>query len=147
MFGHTTREKSVQGSSLEPDASTAKMLRSKSLRGIFFVLTMSLVAAPGLFSQAASGTPSPNVSVPGSQQPFLGSEPEGKASGTVLQIDLRDAIDRGLRNNLGLLLAGDQTMQANGERWKELSNLLPNLSAGVIEDVQTTSLTDRKSVV
>lgn len=66
---------------------------------------MSLMAAPVLFSQAASGTPSPNVSVPGSQQPFLGSEPEGKASGTVLQIDLRDAIDRGLRNNLGLLLA------------------------------------------
>src|SRR5580700_9513527 len=116
------------------------MLRSKSLRGIFFVLTMSLAAAPVLFSQAAPGTPSPNVSVPGSQQPFLGSEPEGKASGTVLQIDLRDAIDRGLRNNLGLLLAGDQTVQANGERWKELSNLLPNLSAGIIEDVQTTSL-------
>jgi outer membrane protein TolC len=118
-----------------------KMLRPKSLRGIFFVITMSLVAAPALFSQAASGTPAPNVSVPGSQQPFLGSEPEGKASGTVLQIDLRDAIDRGLRNNLGLLLAGDQTMQANGERWKELSNLLPNFSAGIIEDVQTTSLT------
>jgi outer membrane protein TolC len=118
-----------------------KMLRSKSLRGIFFVITMWLAGVPVLFSQATSGTPTPNVSVPGSQQPFLGSEPEGKATATVLQIDLRDAIDRGLRNNLGLLLAGDQTMQANGERWKELSNLLPNFSAGIIEDVQTTSLT------
>ncbi len=101
---------------------------------------MSLGAAPVLFSQAASAPP-PNVSVPGSQQLFLGSDPEGKASGAVLQIDLRDAIDRGLRNNLGLLLAGDQTMQANGERWKELSNLLPSFSAGIHEDVQTTSLT------
>src|ERR1700685_4796832 len=116
------------------------MLRSKSLRGIFFVITMSLVAAPALFSQA-SGVPPPNISVPGSQNPFQGSEPEGKATGAVLQIDLRDAIDRGLRNNLGLLLAGDQTMQANGERWKELSNLLPNFLAGFLEDASNTNAT------
>jgi outer membrane protein TolC len=58
-----------------------------------------------------------------------------------LQLSLQDAIDRGLRNNLGLLLSGDQTVTARGERWKELSNLLPNLSARVQEDVQTQSLT------
>ena len=46
----------------------------------------------------------------------------------------------GLRNNLGLLLAGDQTETARGQRWKELSELLPNLSAHVMEDVQTQSL-------
>jgi outer membrane protein TolC len=131
---------SVRGPVSSGTLSRLNMLRSKSLRGIFFVITMSLVAAPALFSQA-SATPPPNISVPGSQNPFQGSEPEGKATGAVLQIDLRDAIDRGLRNNLGLLLAGDQTMQANGERWKELSNLLPNFSAAVIEDAQTTSLT------
>jgi outer membrane protein TolC len=137
---HHDRE-GVQGPVSSGTLPRLKMLHSKSLKGIFFVITTWLVGAPVLFSQAASGAPTPNVSVPGSQQPFLGSEPEGKASGTVLQIDLRDAIDRGLRNNLGLLLAGDQTMQANGERWKELSNLLPNFSAGIHEDVQTTSLT------
>src|ERR1700729_688457 len=131
---------SVRGPVSSGTLSRLKMLRLKSLRGIFFVITMSLMAAPVLFSQA-SGTPPPNISVPGSQNPFQGSQPEGKATGAVLQIDLRDVIDRGLRNNLGLLLAGDQTMQANGERWKELSNLLPNFSAGVIEDAQTTSLT------
>ena len=102
---------------------------------------MMVLAAPALLSQAAPTMPSPSISLPGSQSPFLGSEPEGKASGTVLQIDLRDAIDRGLRNNLGLLIAGDQTLQARGERWKELSNLLPNVSAGIHEDVQNLSLT------
>ena len=118
------------------------MLRLKTLTVLFFVIALSqLMAAPALFSQAASGVPTPSVSLPGSQSPFLGSEPEGKASGTVLEIDFRDAIDRGLRHNLGLLLAGDQTLQARGERWKELSNLLPNLSAGIREDVQTQSLT------
>jgi outer membrane protein TolC len=70
----------------------------------------------------------PSISLPGSQSPFTGSEPEGKATPEVLQLSFQDAIDRGLRNNLGLLLAGDQTMQARGESWKELSNLLPDLS-------------------
>jgi len=46
-----------------------------------------------------------------------------------------------LRNNLGLLISGDQAIAARGERWKELSNLLPNLQAQVQEDVQTLSLT------
>ncbi|HET7214881.1 MAG TPA: hypothetical protein VFL79_14915, partial [Terriglobia bacterium] len=65
---------------------------------------------------------------------------EGKATPDILQIDFKEAIDRGLRNNLGLLLAGDQTETARGERWKELAELLPNVSGRIIEDVQTQSL-------
>jgi outer membrane protein TolC len=90
---------------------------------------------------AQNSAPTPSISLPGSQSPFTGSEPEGKATSDVLQLSFQDAIDRGLRNNLGLLLSGDQTITARGERWKELSNLLPNLSARVQEDVQTQSLT------
>jgi len=101
---------------------------------------MSLFAAV-LPAQTTSGNlPSPSVSLPGSQNPFLGSEPQGQATPEVLQIDFTDAIERGLRNNLGLLLASDQTQMARGERWKELSELLPNLSARVIENAQTQSL-------
>ena len=90
---------------------------------------------------AQNSAPTPSISLPGSQSPFTGSEVEGKATQEVLQLSFQDAIDRGLRNNLGLLLSGDQTITARGERWKELSNLLPNFSAGVQEDVQTQSLT------
>jgi outer membrane protein TolC len=91
-----------------------------------------------MFSQSTGGTP--NVTLPGSQSPFLGSAPEGTATQQVLQIDFKDAIDRGLRNNLGLLLAGDQTEAARGERWKQLSELLPNVSAHVLENAQNQSL-------
>ncbi|MGA2346216.1 MAG: TolC family protein [Candidatus Sulfotelmatobacter sp.] len=84
--------------------------------------------------------PNVNVTLPGPPNPFLGSEPEGKATADILQIDFKEAIDRGLRNNLGLLLAGDQAQTARGERWKELSELLPNLSARLEENVQTQSL-------
>ena len=105
-----------------------------------FVLSV-LVFSPSLRAQANGQSPSvPNVTLPGSQSPFLGSAPEGKATADVLQIDFKDAIDRGLRNNLGLLLASDQAETARGEKWKELAELLPNLGAHVIENVQTESL-------
>ena len=100
-----------------------------------------LLAAPCMQAQAGSGNLSvPNVSLPGQQNPFLGSAPEGTATADVLQIDFKDAIDRGMRNNLGLLLASDQNQMARGERWKQLSELLPNLSAHVLENAQTQSL-------
>jgi outer membrane protein TolC len=112
-----------------------------SRRLLLFALVL-LSARAVLVAQngAQNSGPTPSISLPGSQSPFTGSEPEGKASPEVLQLSLQEAIDRGLRNNLGLLLSGDQTIMARGERWKELSNLLPDLSARVQEDAQTQSL-------
>jgi outer membrane protein TolC len=111
-------------------------------RTVFLVLILSLLATPGLLAQTTGGTAAPNVNVtlPGPPNPFLGSEPEGKATADVLQIDFKEAIDRGLRNNLGLLLAGDQAQVARGERWKELSELLPDIHARLQENVQNESL-------
>ncbi len=102
---------------------------------------LALFDPPILPSQSTGGTvPASSVSLPGSQNPFLGSAPEGKATAEVLPIDFKDAIERGLRNNLGLLLARDQAQTAHGERWKELSELLPNVGALVQENVQNLSL-------
>jgi len=89
----------------------------------------------------SQSTPTPSISLPGSQSPFQGSAPEGNATQQVLQIDFKDAIERGLRNNLGLLLAGDQAQAARGQRWQQLSELLPNVGIHAQEAVQTESLT------
>jgi outer membrane protein TolC len=108
-----------------------------------FVLLSALgvIAAGQLLAQnSGDNASSPNISLPGTQSPFLGSEPEPKPTPGVLQIDFKEAIDRGLRYNLGLLLAGDSTETARGERWKQLSDLLPNLSARISENVQTEAL-------
>ena len=104
------------------------------------LVTLSFSDPLGVFAQVSGSAGVPNVTLPGAQSPFLGSAAEGKATADVLQIDFKDAIDRGLRNNLGLLLAGDQAQTARGERWKELSELLPNVSGRIIENVQTQSL-------
>lgn len=98
-------------------------------------------AIPPLCAQSSGGTTVPSISLPGTQSPFQGSSPEGQATSEVLQIDFKEAIDRGLRNNLGLLLASDQAESARGERWKQLAELLPNVGAHAQEAVQTESLT------
>lgn len=106
------------------------------------LLTVTLLLTCSVASVVAQNSGSaPSITLPGSQSPFTGSEPEGKATSEVLQIGFQEAIERGLRNNLGLLISGDQTLMARGERWKALSDLLPNLSAKIQEDVQTQSLT------
>jgi outer membrane protein TolC len=108
---------------------------------VFSCLVVVILAIAHLFAQSSgSSTSVPTISLPGTQSPFLGSAPAGKATNQVLQIDFSEAIDRGLRNNLGLLLASDQSQTARGERWKELSQLLPDLEAHVIENVQNQSL-------
>src|ERR1700687_2443423 len=110
-------------------------------RTAVFALYWLVLPTPSLLAQATGGTSSaPNISLPGQQSPFLGSAPAGNATAEVLKIDFKQAIDRGLRNNLGLLLASDQAETARGDRWKDLSELLPTLSAHVYENVQTESL-------
>jgi outer membrane protein TolC len=61
--------------------------------------------------------------------PFAGSVPTKIVPG-VLPLSLQDAVDRGLRLNLGLLLSRANTRAARGQRWQELSALLPNVTAG-----------------
>ena len=71
---------------------------------------------------------------------YMASVPEGKATGQVLQLSFKDAMDRALRNNLGLLIQSDNTLYARGEKWKELSSLLPNVSASVTQSVEQIDL-------
>ena len=114
----------------------------KAYRFLFPYLIAVLLAAAHLHGQSSTTAPSSSVepALPGPPNPFLGSAPEAKPTAEVLQIDFKEAIDRGLRNNLGLLLASDQNETARGERWKALSDLLPNISARVQENAQNESL-------
>src|SRR5215471_8254016 len=101
--------------SVRPSRSDISWCSLNVLRSAFSSVILILLAAAVLVAQTSGGaSPAPTVSIPGQQNPFLGSAPEGKATSEVLQIDFKEAIDRGLRTNLGLLLAADQTEQAQG---------------------------------
>lgn len=71
---------------------------------------------------------------------FNGSIPTGQASATPLALSLRDAIQRGLRYNLGILNSRDIAQTVKDERRRALSTLLPNLSAGATQTSQQLDL-------
>jgi len=62
-----------------------------------------------------------------SQNPYLGGTPAGKLSTTPVALSLEDAVNRGLKQNLGGVLATDVVTDAQGQRWQALSELLPNV--------------------
>jgi len=62
-----------------------------------------------------------------SQGSFSGSVPSKLEPG-ILQLSLKDAIARGLKQNLGVLLSSQDVRAAQGSRWQELSALLPNVT-------------------
>ncbi len=74
------------------------------------------------------------------QAQFQGSVAAGVASPTPVALTLRDAIDRGLRTNLGLLLSGQASEASRGERLRSLSALLPQVTGLVSENVQQVDL-------
>jgi outer membrane protein TolC len=63
-----------------------------------------------------------------SQDPYLGGVSAGRLSTTPVALSLDDAVTRGLKQNLGRFLATDGVIDARGERWQALSELLPNVT-------------------
>ena len=59
--------------------------------------------------------------------PFLGSVPKGTVSPEPLALSVKDAVQRALENNLGLLLQEESEATAHGARWRALADLLPNV--------------------
>ena len=103
---------------------------------------MPLIVLPaGVRAQSAnSGASYPGQVQTSAQNPVFGSVPEAKPTPGVLSLTFKDAIERALRQNLAGLLSEYNTIQARGEKWEQLSELLPHVSGSVAEDVQKTNL-------
>jgi outer membrane protein TolC len=65
-----------------------------------------------------------------SQNPYLGGVPVGRLSATPVALSLEGAVALGLKQNLGGELATDVVVDAKGQRWQALSQLLPNVVTG-----------------
>jgi len=85
--------------------------------------------------------PGPSVSPQGGVDPsYHGSIVSGKATADVLPLGLDDAIQRGLKNNLGLILQTSDVKNANGQRLEELQHLLPTVTGSASIEVQQVNL-------
>lgn len=109
------------------------------------LLVVAIVVLPaGLSAQnstSASGSAGaaaqPSTSA---QNPVFGSVPNQKPTPGVLRLTFSDAIERALRQNLAALLSEYNTVAARGQKWQQLSALLPNINADAQEAAQKTSL-------
>ncbi len=71
---------------------------------------------------------------------FRGSIVQGKATPDVLALSLDDAVQRGLRNNLGIVLQSSNEKGANGQRLIELQRLLPTVTGAASITVEQINL-------
>ena len=102
--------------------------RKNSVRALVFSGVLSLMLA------------TPGNAVAQATNPFLGSVPAGQPSGEPLSLTLDEAITRGLRNNLGVILSGQQRAQARGARLSQLQSLLPEVNFNAQEAVAQIDL-------
>ena len=115
-------------------------------------LSFSLFIAIHANAQIASppaGRLAPSEQQTAPQQPSVQPQPlslfngSGKVDKLVpgeIPISILDAIDRGIRHNLGLLLSQEQTQVARAEYRRSLSALLPNVSGHASDAIQQINL-------
>jgi outer membrane protein TolC len=102
------------------------------------VHALALGLATLLQCALAAQTPAPAPSQ--SASPFQGSVTQGEVSAQSLSLTLDDAIQRGLKANLGVILSSAQTAAARGERLSQLQALLPSVQFNATEAVMQTDL-------
>ncbi|MGB8259463.1 MAG: TolC family protein, partial [Terracidiphilus sp.] len=94
-----------------------------------FTLGLAILTA-GLLPAAAAQAVSP----------FQGSAAAGQATSQPLALTLDEAVQRGLKNNLGAILSGTQTAAARGEQLGQLQALLPDLEFSAKENLMQVDL-------
>ena len=92
--------------------------------------------APVPSSVPVQTTPAPQIGDPS----YTGSVPQGTASATPIALSLGDAIDRGLKANLGLLTSQQSSDEVRAQRYKALSALLPNVTGQISATEQQINL-------
>ena len=106
--------------------------------------TISACFAQGPAQPVQRSTVPANIPVnPGLNSPQAGQLQGSVAAGqpaSSISLSLQDAIDRGLKNNLGLLVRSTGTELARAERLRALSALLPSVAGNISETVQQINL-------
>ena len=119
-------------------------MHSLSGRLALLLIGATLLCASAL---AQPGTGATIVQLPSAQaiinrdtNPFSGSIPQGTATAETIEISIEDALDRGLKYNLGAYLSNQTTAEARAAQIRSLSNLLPNISGSFGEELQRINL-------
>jgi outer membrane protein TolC len=113
------------------------------LSGSFRIAALGQAAAAGGAAGPTSGGGAATQMTPPPQQgdrTYTGSVPQGTATANPIPLSLGDAIDRGLRANLGLLTSEQSSVEIRAQRYRALSGLLPTVNGQIGETVQQINL-------
>ncbi len=91
--------------------------------------------APGLIP-----LPSAEQVITRPQDSYLGSVPQGTATGQTIELSIEEALDRGLKYNLGLYLSDRTTDQARAAHLRALSDMLPHIAGSLTEEEEKLNL-------
>jgi outer membrane protein TolC len=120
-------------------------LRIPERRRVFLLAGVLICGAAISLAQTetTSGSSNPGQAIPDTSgvSPFAGSVPTKLVPG-VMPLSLQDAIDRGLKQNLGLLLSHADIRLARGQRWEQLSALLPHVTAAPYVEASKINLAE-----
>src|SRR5947209_1406593 len=97
------------------------------------VLSAVLLAGMPSTKLAAQNLPATPAAAQAGPSSFQGSVTSGEASPGAIDLTLDEAIQRGLKNNLGVILSGTQTASARGQRLSQLQSLLPTVDGTIKE--------------
>lgn len=116
----------------------------------YWFVAAGLFSSPGLlFAQLGSTGSSSSKALPSPVQinpqqiqadSYQGSVAEEKASPEKLNLSLEDAIQRGLKHNLGIILTANNQLSARSTQLAQLQELLPTVSANIKEAEMQTDL-------
>jgi outer membrane protein TolC len=102
----------------------------KALARSVFLVVIILSSQPG-WAQQSRANVSPNL---------FGSVSQGTLTSGPISLSVADAISRALKNNLGPILAEQESLVSSAARVRALSELMPKINAGVTETVQQLNL-------
>jgi len=103
-------------------------------------LGQAVQAQQQLAKPGPSVTPQSSTTAGSVDPSFRGSLVRDKATDGVLALTIEDAIQRGLKNNLGLILQSSNEQQAGGQRLQQLQRLLPTMTGQASIEVQQINL-------
>ncbi len=86
---------------------------------------------PQLPRQGGMPLPGASSALVISPSALMGGVPAGQATAAVMPLSLSDAIARGLKQNLGVVLGEQAVRSAHGTRWQALSGMLPTAAVTV----------------
>src|SRR5271166_6403119 len=119
-------------------------LWTKRRGGLIATVVLLLCSGAGLAQISAPSTvaplPSAESVIDRNTDNYFGSIPQGTATSETIDLTLEDALDRGLKYNLGLYLSNQTTAEARAARLQSLSQILPNINGTFGEEVQRLNL-------